>query len=80
MYLHKEAGWLEILQTIGADGTFFGHQHNISLSVMYGGIRWTYGLKTGAYDSHPSQLGGTLITFSEDGSTFALEHVVAVNK
>lgn len=77
---YQEEGWLEILQTIGADGTFFGHQHSNSLSVMYGGIRWTYGLKTGAYDSHPSQMGGTLITLSDDGSTFTLSHIVTMTE
>ena len=77
---YKEEGWLEILQTIGADGTFFGHQHVNSLSVMYGGIRWTYGLKTGAYDQHPSQMGGTLITLSDDGSTFTLSHVITMTE
>ena len=73
---YKEEGWLEILQTIGADGTFFGHQHVNSLSVMYGGIRWTYGLKTGAYDASPAEQGGTLITLSDDGSAFALTQII----
>ena len=43
---------------------------------MYGGIRWTYGLKTGAYDQSPAEQGGTLITLSDDGSAFALTQII----
>ena len=59
---------LQILKEIGTDGTFMGHVHLISTSVMYEGIRWTFGLKTGTYDQSPEILGGTLITVADDNS------------
>lgn len=61
----------------GTDGVFVGHEHKINTSILYEGIRWTFGLKTGLYDAYtPGQVGGTLITVNEGGSTFDLEHVV----
>lgn len=57
----------------GTDGVFSGHQHLNNLSINWNGIRWTFGLKTGAYESNPSQTGGTLITINTD-STFEVEH------
>lgn len=53
-----------------ADGVFVGHDHNISTSVLYEGIRWTYGVKTGVYDYHTQgKTGGTLITLTDTGFT-----------
>lgn len=65
IYTHLLAG--------GTDGVFSGHQHLNNLSINWKGIRWTFGLKTGAYESNPSQTGGTLITINTD-STFEVEH------
>ena len=62
------------LQSAGTDGVFFGHQHTNSLSLTWKGIRWTYGLKTGQYESHPDATGGTLITISKDDGSFTVEH------
>lgn len=38
------------LQELGVDSLFVGHEHANSASVVYEGIRLTYGLKTGLYD------------------------------
>ena len=53
---------------IGCTDIFVGHQHRIALSMVFDGIRLTYGMKTGTYDYfHPEMLGGTLITLKEGG-------------
>lgn len=67
---------LDIMNEVGGDSASFGHEHNCSLSVTYGGVRWTFGLKTGNYDSSPSEQGGTLFTISSDGSAFRVKHIV----
>lgn len=47
------------------DGVFVGHDHAINTSILWDGIRWTFGFKTGQYDYHiPGQMGGTLITLN----------------
>ncbi len=56
-------GFLGSLRDAGVDGVFVGHCHGINTSVVWNGIRWTYGLKTGQYDFHIfNQQGGTLVT------------------
>ena len=66
--IHESEGLLAIMKEIGTDGAFFGHAHLNSTSVLYEGIRWTFGLKTGTYDKSPAILGGTLITVKQDNS------------
>lgn len=68
-----DAELLPIMKEIGTDGTFMGHVHLISTSVMYEGIRWTFGLKTGTYDQSPAIVGGTLITLQSGSNTFTVE-------
>jgi hypothetical protein len=59
------------------DGVFVGHCHAINTSILWQGIRWTYGLKTGQYDYHtPGQVGGTLITLN--GESFTVHHIPAL--
>ncbi len=61
-------GFLDDLHTAGVDGVFVGHCHGINTSVVWEGIRWTYGLKTGQYDFHIfTQQGGTLATLWGEG-------------
>ena len=61
--------FFNLLKNIGCEGVFFGHNHENSCSVEYKGIRLTYGVKTGTYDSHDKNLlGGTLISLKNDGS------------
>ena len=67
-------GFVEKLDALGVDGVFVGHCHANNTSVLWEGIRWTYGLKTGQYDYHnEGQLGGTLITLWE--RDFSVVHV-----
>ena len=70
-------GFIEKLKELGVDGVFVGHCHANNTSVLWEGIRWTYGLKTGQYDYHtPGQLGGTLITLWDED--FSIVHVPAL--
>ena len=70
-------GFVEKLNTLAVDGVFAGHCHANNTSVLWRGIRWVYGLKTGQYDYHTvGQLGGTLITLW--GRDFTVVHVPAL--
>lgn len=43
-----------------------GHWHNVNTCIIYRGIRFVYGLKTGQYDYHmPGQVGGTLLRVTD---------------
>ena len=56
------------------DGVFAGHYHITNTSVLYEGIRFTMGLKTGLYDYYDREaIGGTAITLN--GKDFKVEHV-----
>ncbi len=67
------AGFREALAACRVDGAFTGHCHAINTSILWQGIRWTFGLKTGQYDYHiPGQMGGTLITLNPDAAPGAL--------
>ena len=69
-------GILGKLKNHGFDGVFVGHKHTCNTSVLYDGIRWTFGTKTGKYDSYdPAQQGGTLITVAAGGETFEVSPV-----
>lgn len=67
-------GFFGAAKEIGCVGMFVGHQHKVSTSILYDGIRITYGLKTGTYDYHETDmLGTTKITIGADNS-FTVEH------
>lgn len=70
------AGLLEIMQEVGTDGAFFAHSHRNNISVKYGGVRWTFGLKSSTYDRYPTDLGGVLVTLPSGGGEFTVEQVV----
>lgn len=58
--------FLDQLKKYAIDSVFVGHSHCVNTSIMYEGIRWTFGLKTGTYDRWtPGEVGGTLITIGE---------------
>ncbi|MBQ4065214.1 MAG: metallophosphoesterase, partial [Clostridia bacterium] len=60
---------------IGVTDMFMGHQHKIATSIVYDGIRLTYGQKTGTYDYyHHSLIGSTLATLSEEDGSFAIAY------
>lgn len=68
-----------IFKENGVDGCFFGHYHNNGCSVIHEGVRLTFGVKTGEYDSHPKNyLGGTLIEI--DGEKFTVSPKYYVEK
>lgn len=69
----SETFWNKIKELSSTVGIFAGHDHVNSASIVYEGIRLTYGVKTGTYDYHSAQ-GGTLISISGDGS-FTVRHI-----
>ncbi|MBR2968486.1 MAG: metallophosphoesterase, partial [Clostridia bacterium] len=55
-------------------GIFAAHSHLNNSSVLYQGIRLTYGTKTGIYDEHDTEmLGGKLLTVNGSGETTVKE-------
>lgn len=69
-------GFWDILTQNGFDGVFVGHAHKCNFSIVYQGIRVTFGLKTSTFDYHSSDmLGGTLITIENSDGDFYVEHV-----
>ena len=65
--------WNKIKELSSTVWIFAGHDHVNSSSLVYEGIRLTYGVKTGTYDYHSTQ-GGTLISISSEGG-FTVKHV-----
>ena len=68
-------GMLEIMNAVGTTGVFLGHNHSINTSMTYGGVRWTFGLKTGSYVDDTVKKGGTLITMKNDSDSFDIRHI-----
>ncbi len=48
-------------------GVFCGHDHVNNSSIMYEGVRFTFGLKSSTYDYY-DDVGGTVITIKDDKS------------
>lgn len=72
--IQTEGAFLKTAKKCRIDGVFVGHCHSINTCILYEGIRWVFGLKTGQYDYHtPGQLGGTVIT--QDKAGFCVAHV-----
>ena len=72
--IHSEYGLWNILKKYNFEGVFCGHSHKNSVSILYDGIRLTFGLKTGTFDRYlSSELGGTKITVNKD--LLEVEHV-----
>jgi hypothetical protein len=68
--------WQAIKSLGGTKGIFCGHNHHNSASVMYQGVRLTYGLKTGYYDGHTQgMLGGTMIRLAADTYELGVSHI-----
>ncbi len=70
------AGLLDTMLEVGTDGAFFAHSHRNNISVMYGNVRWTFGLKSSEYDRYPTDLGGVLVNLPSDGSQFTVQQIV----
>lgn len=67
---HTVSGLWNVLKQNNFDGVFVGHSHKNSVSILYDGIRLTFGLKTGKFDRYlDNSLGGTQIQVNDDGFT-----------
>ncbi|MBR4867713.1 MAG: metallophosphoesterase [Clostridia bacterium] len=66
----------KIATNMGCKGMFFGHQHQVALSIDYQGIRYTWGLKssTGSYIDR-NLIGSTLITINEQTNAFTIDYL-----
>ncbi len=74
-YITSYTFWDLIKELDCTKGIFAGHDHVNNSSIMYEGIRLTFGTKTGIYDYHNlDQQGGTLITIKDDGN-FSVEPI-----
>lgn len=65
------SGFFDVMKEIGSTkNVIVGHDHVNSFSVLYEGIRLTYGLKTGdrCY-ANPDLNGGTVLTLTDKGIT-----------
>ena len=68
---------LDIIATnMGCKGMFFGHQHQVALSIVYKDIRYTWGLKS-SINSYLDRnlIGSTLITIDEQTNEFAVDYL-----
>lgn len=66
---------MPVLKQTGINGVFAGHCHKINTSVLYEGVRFTFGYKTGYYDYYDEEAnGGTLITLGKDYN-FDVKHI-----
>ena len=74
-YLPRANGMLELMNEVGTTGVFLGHNHSINTSMTYGGVRWTYGLKTGMFADDTVNKGGTLIKMDLEGTGLDVEQV-----
>lgn len=71
---HTVSGLWNVLKQNNFDGVFVGHSHKNSVSILYDGIRLTFGLKTGTFDRYlNNSLGGTQITL--DANNFKVNHI-----
>ena len=71
---YVEGVWVK-MKNLGCVGIFAGHEHKIATSVVYGGIRLTFGLKTGTYAYHAEDmLGTTKINLDVSEKTFSVAH------
>ena len=74
---YSSENFVETLKEMGTEAVFVGHNHSINTCIMYEGIRWVFGLKTGQYDSHVAyQLGGTLVRVN--GEKTDIHHIPAL--
>ena len=61
---------------VGCVGIFMGHDHENAISVVYDGIRLTFGLKSSLECGiDPNLIGGTKITIKEKDNSFNVEYL-----
>lgn len=75
--LNDNGLWQAITLQGSTKGIFCGHEHRNSASVMHDdGVRLTYALKTGFYDSHQlGMVGGTLVRLAADDYELSVQHI-----
>ena len=73
-YFQSNALWERIQELNSTKGVFVGHNHCNNTSIMYEGVRLTFGNKTGTYDSWYQQ-GGTRITIKDGTGDFTVEPI-----
>ena len=83
-------GWGQVLDVDNAffdacranntTGIFFGHEHTNDLSIVWKGVRLTFGSKTGTHNSYiPDMLGGTLVFLDEKTNELTVRHIKNVD-
>lgn len=63
------SGFIDKAKPLGLKYVFSGHDHENTASIMYEGVRYTYGLKTGVSPvlwNNAKQYGGTVVTISDN--------------
>ena len=66
-YFYSAEFWAKVKELDSTKGIFAGHNHTNNSSLMYEGVRLTFGTKTGTYDYNYQQ-GGTLTTINRNGT------------
>ena len=65
----------DLAKTHGVRGMFFAHQHNIATSIVWDGIRLSYGLKSSTHDYHlPELLGSLAMTLGEADGALSVDY------
>lgn len=71
-----DMNYIELLHRFHVDSVFMGQFHEVNTSILYEGIRWTFGTKSSQYAICGDKLlGGTQITFNQ--SELHVEHLYA---
>lgn len=71
-----EGAFWDLAKMHGVTGMFFAHQHNIATSIVWDGIRLSYGLKSSTHDYHrPDMLGALAITLGEADGVMSVEYL-----
>ena len=72
--IDKNGKFFEAAKEAGTTGMFFGHEHNNNASMVFEGIRLTFGAKCGTHSySMQRQIGYTQITITEQDAVMTVE-------
>ncbi len=72
---HKIGKLCDTFSSLKVDGVFMGANAGSNVSVLYNGIRWTLGSKTGKYDTTYKINGGTKITLMKENNGFIVSNL-----
>lgn len=71
-----EGAFWDLAKMHGVAGMFFAHQHNVATSIVWDGIRLSYGLKSSTHDyHHPDLLGALAITLGAQDGALSVEYL-----